>query len=165
MSPPASRSHQRPVPRSLRCLPVLIVIAWLSGCHSASAPAELPTCSMTLGSRSFVIEIANTDPTREKGLMQRDSMPADHGMIFVFPDEKPRDFWMKNTRFDLDIAFLDASGKVVSIKQMKAYDLSTTPSDAPAKYAVELNKGAAANAGLKVSDQVQIPPQARDARE
>jgi hypothetical protein len=92
-------------------------------------------------------------------------MPGDHGMIFVFPDEQQRQFWMKNTRFDLDIAFINTQGQVVSIKQMKAYDLNTTSSDGAAKYAIELNLGAAAGAGLQVGEKVDVPAEAKDTKE
>ena len=68
-------------------------------------------------------------------------MPADHGMIFVFRDESPRAFWMKNTLIPLDILYLDATGRVVSVKQMKPHDLTRVPSDGPAMYAIELNAG------------------------
>ena len=72
--------------------------------------------------------------------MRRDSLPSDQGMIFVFDKEEQRGFWMANVRFPLDIIFLDATGKVVSIKQMKAYDPSSTPSNGPAQYAIELSR-------------------------
>jgi uncharacterized membrane protein (UPF0127 family) len=89
-------------------------------------------------------------------------MPADHGMIFVFPDTEPRSFWMKDTRIPLDILYLDPDGVVVSIRQMKPYDLSGVHSDKPAKYAIELNKGAAERAGVKVGDKLEIPEAARN---
>ncbi len=144
---------------------VAVLSLWLLagvGCDTESPPTPLPTTSMHLGQANFTIEIANTDPTREFGLMKRDTMPPNHGMIFVFSDETPRSFWMKNTRIPLDIAFLDHNGQVVSIKQMKAYDLTSVPSDAAAKYAIELNLGAAQAAGLKVGDHVDIPTEARE---
>ena len=144
---------------------LLITALWITGCDSESRPAPLPTTKMQLGSANFDIEIANQDKTREHGLMQRDSMPMNHGMIFVFPAERPQAFWMKNTRIPLDIVYIDRDGKVVSIKQMKAYDLSTTPSDYPVKYAIELNLGVASQAGVKVGDHVDIPPEAKEAKE
>jgi hypothetical protein len=144
-----------------KVLSIALLIAIAAGCDSSPPQPALPATNMHLGNASFVIEIANTDPTREHGLMERDSMPANHGMIFVFPDEEQRAFWMKNTRFPLDIAFMDAAGKVVSIKQMRAYDLTTIPSEAPAKYAIELNLGAAEKAALKVGDQIDIPQEAK----
>jgi uncharacterized membrane protein (UPF0127 family) len=139
-----------------------------NGCGSSAvqpAPPTLPTTTMHLGNADFTIEIANTDPTREFGLMKRDDMAPTHGMIFVFGEEQPRSFWMKNTRFPLDILYLDSTGKIVSIKQMKAYDLTAVPSDAPAKYAIELNFGTAKNYGIKVGDQVDIPPDARQPKD
>ena len=95
--------------------------------------------------------------------MRRDSMPADHGMIFVFSREAPLAFWMSNTRIPLDILFIDGQGKVVSSKSMKPFDLRTTPSDAPAKYAIELNAGAAESSGVSVGDQLNIPLPAQTA--
>ena len=64
---------------------------------------------------------------------------------------------MKNTHIPLDIIFLSPEAKVVSIHQMEAFDLRTTYSDYPAKYAIELNQGAAEKAGVKVGDTLQIP--------
>jgi uncharacterized membrane protein (UPF0127 family) len=144
------------------------VLFFGNGCGSSAvqpAPPTLPTTTMHLGKADFTIEIANTDPTREFGLMKRDDMAPTHGMIFVFGDEQPRSFWMKNTRFPLDILYLDSGGKIVSIKQMKAYDLTAVPSDAPAKYAIELNLGAANAYGIRVGDHVDIPPDARQPKD
>jgi uncharacterized membrane protein (UPF0127 family) len=118
---------------------------------------------MTIGQKTFTLEVADTEETRERGLMFRQSMPADHGMIFVFEEERPLNFWMKNTAIPLDIIFVSAGGKVVSIHQMKPYDTSTTSSDGPAKYAIELNQGAAKGAGVNVGDKLVIPPTAREA--
>ncbi len=135
-----------------------------NGCDSSPPVSTLPTTNMHLGNANFVIEIANSNDVRMHGLMERDSMPNNHGMIFVFPDEQPREFWMKNTRYPLDIAYINSAGQVVSIKQMKAYDLTGIPSDAPAKYAIELNLGAASTVGLKAGDHIDIPPEAKDAK-
>lgn len=133
----------------------------LSACASSQPANELPTVSMRIGSKTYDLEIADTVPTQERGLMRRDSMPSNHGMIFVFRSEKPRDFWMKDTRFDLDIIFIAGDGRIVSIKTMKAYDLTSVPSDGPAKYAIELNAGQAAETGVRVGDILQIPSAAK----
>ena len=69
---------------------------------------------------------------------------------------------MKNTRIPLDIIFVNAAGVVVSVKQMRPYDVSTVYTDAPAKWAIELNQGKAAEAGVKVGDQLTIPESARN---
>jgi uncharacterized protein len=139
-------------------LAVLMLTTFLppAGCRRKPA-GDLPTIPMRIGKDTLTLEVANTNATREYGLMHRDSMPADHGMLFVFPDERRLGFWMKNTRIPLDIIFIDAAGKVVSIHQMKPHDLSTTKSDGPAKYAIELNKGRATPTGIKPGDVIEIP--------
>src|SRR3954453_15267467 len=118
---------------------------------------SLRTTSMKIGSQTFALEVADTEATQRVGLMKRDSMPSDHGMIFVFDREEERQFWMKDTRIALDILYLDARGKVISIKQMKPYDKTAVASDGPAKYAIELNLGEAARCGVKVGDILTLP--------
>jgi hypothetical protein len=139
----------------------VLLAALAGGCEHS--PMGLPTVKMSIGNRSYELEVANTRAAEEKGLMERDALPADHGMIFVFASERILDFWMKNTRFPLDIVFADADGRVVSIRQMKAYDLNTTSSIYPAKYAIELNNGQAAACGVKVGDKLAIPNKAANA--
>lgn len=134
------------------------------GCHGGSKDG-LRTVRMQIGQKAFTLEVADTPGTREYGLMLRDSMPGDHGMIFVFPYEQEQSFWMKNTRIPLDIVYVDAGGRVVSVRQMKPYDLSSVPSNGKAKYAIELNQGAAADAGVKAGDQLSIPDDAREPRQ
>lgn len=144
----------------------LILSLALIGCEQRSAaPVKLlPTTSLAIGNRTLTLEIANDDDTRETGLMNRDSMPADRGMIFVFPNERRRAFWMKNTRIPLDILFLDRDGRIVSIHTMQPFDLTSTPSDGAAQYAIELNAGTASQLGLHAGDTIRLPstlPQAR----
>jgi uncharacterized membrane protein (UPF0127 family) len=131
-----------------------LLLCLLTAC-TEPPQSNLPTVAMAMGSNTFTLEIAADPAARDFGLMRRDSMPARHGMIFVFADEQPRDFWMRNTRFDLDIIYLDARGRIVSIKRMKAYDESSTPSDGPAKYAIELNAGGAD--ALRAGQTLPIP--------
>lgn len=144
--------------------PLLAVVCTL-GCEKYESPGKLPTVSMPLGSKTYTLEIASNNATRQKGLMERDAIPENWGMIFVFPDEAVRGFWMKNTRIPLDIIYVDASGKIVSIHQMKPYDLTSTFSKLPAKYAIELNVGQAATAGLKEGDVLVIPAEAKETKE
>lgn len=121
---------------------------------------NLPSTTIQLGSQRFIVEIAKDEPTRRTGLMNRPSMPPDHGMIFVFPVQQPLGFWMDNTLIPLDIIYLDREGRVVSIHSMQPLDLRKVASAAPAKYAIELNHGAAARTGLRPGDPVQIPAEA-----
>jgi uncharacterized membrane protein (UPF0127 family) len=133
------------------------------GCTSQSQGQRgLPTTSMRIGSRTFELEIARTQDQLATGLMNRDSMPADHGMIFVFDNDQLLHFWMKDTRYPLDVIFVNSGGQVVSVRQMAAYDTKTdTTSEGLAEYAIELNLGAAVAAGVLPADHLDIPAAAR----
>jgi len=146
---------------SFLLLPILLV-----GCDEEKPqtawPQKLPTTQMSIGGQTFTIEIANEDKEREIGLMKRDSIPSDHGMIFVFPVEEPRAFWMKSTWIDLDIVYVRADGTIDSIAPLRAYDISSVPSAGPAKYAIEFNSGVAAKLGIKPGDKLSIPDVAKE---
>ncbi|HPS59065.1 MAG TPA: DUF192 domain-containing protein [Spirochaetota bacterium] len=88
------------------------------------------------------IEIADTQPEKEKGLMFRSSLPYDRGMLFVFDSERSLSFWMKNTYIPLDIAYISSKGIINEIYRMEPLDYSIVyPSKKPAKYALEVNAG------------------------
>ncbi len=136
-----------------------LLVSLLAGCSSGS-PSGLPETSMRVGSKTYHLEIAADDASREHGLMERDAMDPDHGMIFIFPKPSVQNFWMRHTRFPLDIIFAGDDGKVLSVDTMKPYD-ETTPHESagPAKYAIELNVGELASSGVKPGDKLQIPQQ------
>jgi len=129
--------------------------------NNGSGAQSLPTVKMKIGTQTFDLEIARTSEQQALGLMKRDSMPRDHGMIFVFPEERMLEFWMKDTRIPLDIMYLDSKGKVVSVSQMQPYDLTSVSSEVPAQYAIELNAGMVKQAGIKSHDILDIPAAAR----
>ena len=116
--------------------------------------------SVELGGSTFSVEIADTQAKHQLGLMFRDSMPADHGMIFIFADEAPRSFWMKNTRIPLDIMYFDKDLKLVSLSAdtppCKVSSCPAYPSIAPAKYVLELNAGIAASLGVGLGDKLKL---------
>ena len=90
-------------------------------------------------------ETADTFYKQAIGLMNREKLDENQGMIFIFDDEKPREFWMKNTLIPLDIIFLDKDFKIVSIiknaQPCKTIDCEIYPSINPAKYVIEINGG------------------------
>jgi hypothetical protein len=140
----------------LRLIVAALLLVALSGCNQRYT-TTLPTAPLQLGARQYTVEIAADDNARQTGLMFRPYMPLDYGMVFVFDEEKPENFYMKNTQIPLDIIFMDHAGRVVSIKTMQPLDLRLTPSDGPVSFAVELNAGQAAATALHVGNVVSIP--------
>lgn len=103
------------------------------------------------------IEIADNDAERAQGLMFRDSMPENAGMLFLMETEEPQAFWMKNTILSLDIMFVNADRRIVSIhKSCKPYSLDQIESGKPAMYVVEVNAGYADRHGLKTGDLISF---------
>ncbi len=103
------------------------------------------------------IEIADDEYQTQTGLMHRKSMSKEQGMLFIFPDEAPRSFYMKNTLIPLDIIYIDANFKVVSIqKDAKPLDESALLSDGPAKYVLEINATLTDSWSLKVGDSISF---------
>jgi uncharacterized protein len=103
------------------------------------------------------IEVANDDAEKEQGLMYRDTMAENDGMLFLMGVEEPQTFWMKNTILPLDIIFVDADRKIVSIhKNCKPYSLDQIPSGKPALYVVEVNAGYAVNHQIDVGDRISF---------
>lgn len=99
------------------------------------------TTELDVGGVSVTAEIADTPALRERGLMERDSLPENHGMLFVYPEERDLSFWMRNTPLALDIAFIDRGGTIVNIETMRPNDDANTVSTRPAMYALEMEAG------------------------
>jgi uncharacterized membrane protein (UPF0127 family) len=101
------------------------------------------------------IEIADDDALRGKGLMDRRQMELGQGMLFIFEEEDYRAFWMKNTYLPLDILYLDGQKRIVRIwENTTPLSEESIPSDAPAKYVVEVNAGFCALYGITTGDQM-----------
>jgi uncharacterized membrane protein (UPF0127 family) len=103
------------------------------------------------------IEVADTDPEREQGLMYRESMAENEGMLFLMGEETLQAFWMKNTIISLDILYADSDRRIVSIhKNCKPYSLDQIPSEIPATYVVEVNAGYSSKYGIEVGDLISF---------
>jgi uncharacterized membrane protein (UPF0127 family) len=104
----------------------------------------------------FQVEVARTSEEQERGLMYRDSLAADAGMIFPFNPPQPASFWMKNTRIPLDIIFIRHDGTIARITAMtKPYSLDLIPSGEPVAAVLEIAGGRAAAAGITPGDRVR----------
>jgi len=116
--------------------------------------------AVEIGGRQFFVEVADNDAARQKGLMFRQNLPADHGMLFIFPDQAPRAFWMKNTRIPLDILYFNRDLELVAqqrqVPPCHQRDCPSYPSGRPARYVLELNAGTASELGLKVGDRLTL---------
>ena len=123
---------------------------------------DLPVTNISIQGQSFDMEIASTPATREHGLMQRDSMPTYHGMIFVFESPGIYPFWMHYTRFPLDIIWLSDQGQIVTIATMQAYVETTEQNTVPALYVIELHAGMAQKLGLRTGMSIKLPSEVRN---
>ena len=132
----------------------LLLVVALSGCGKSS----LPVRTIMVDSHSVKVEVAALPDTRATGLMNRDSMPADEGMLFIYPNEAPRSFWMKNTRIPLDIAFISRDGTIVRIAQMQPFQETRTQSLYPATYALEMNLNWFESHDVQEGDKVTAIP-------
>jgi len=108
---------------------------------TAKAQADEPEIALNIGLYVIRAEVVDRPDTRARGLMYRKSMPANHGMLFVFPYPEQQCFWMKNTLIPLSIAFLDDRGVIVNIADMQPQTEDNHCSERPVRYALEMNQG------------------------
>ena len=103
--------------------------------------------TISVGPKKIKVELAQTEEQHAHGLMFRKKLATNEGMLFVFDDEAPRSFWMKNTLINLSIGYFSKDKKLVDIQEMTAMnsimqtELSTYPSKGPAMYALEMSEG------------------------
>ena len=129
--------------------------AWLP---LAACSADGPRVS--IAGATYSVEIADEPDEQRQGLMFRDEMPRDHGMLFIFDREQPRSFWMKNTRIPLDIIYFDAERRLVSVvenaRPCRTAQCPGYPSAGPAQYVLELNAGEAGRLDLEPGDRFEL---------
>lgn len=124
---------------------------------------KFDTAEIEIGSRRIKVELAQSPEQQQKGLMYRESLEADKGMLFIFPAEEKLSFWMKNTYIDLSIAYIGKNLKIVDIQEMKATTPLETgtppsyPSKKPAMYALEMPKHWFKKSNIKVGQSLKLP--------
>lgn len=137
-----------------RLLFALMVMLCVGGCAAGEAKVELR-------GKQFTVEIADSADERARGLMYRDRMDASAGMLFLFDRQETQAFWMKNTKIPLDILYFDQQWKLVG------WSLNTPPcslgdqcpgypSQAPARYVLELNAGTTEQLGAQFGDSLTV---------
>ncbi|MCK5833781.1 DUF192 domain-containing protein [bacterium] len=117
---------------------------------------KLPTHKLQIDTFSITVEVAKNNNDRMRGLMFRTYLPDTAGMLFIFEDELPHSFWMKNTLIPLSIAFIDADWVITDIKWMKPGDLSSHYPSKPVLYALEMKRGWFSSRGIKPGDKVKF---------
>lgn len=107
--------------------------------------------------KTLDIEIADNEYETQTGLMYRTELGTNQGMLFIFPDMQMRSFYMKNTKIPLDIIYIDNDKKIVSFqKNARPYDERSLPSEAPAKYVLEISAGLSDEWQLEVGDKIEF---------
>ncbi len=142
-------------------LALVFALALLAACDQL-AGENVAILHTAIGDWRFTVEIADDDSERARGLMYRQSLAPDAGMLFDFQDERPVAFWMQNTLIPLDMIFIAADGTVRSFhERARPLDPSSIPSGAPVRFVLEIPGGRAAEIGLAVGDRLEHPRIAR----
>ena len=138
------------------------LLASIAGCgtpaprDATGQPLEPLSVVTATGTHKFMVEIADEEPERQRGLMFREPLADDRGMLFEFPDVTERGFWMRNTPSSLDIIYIDPQGRIVSITSHAVpFSEQVIPSNGAASGVLELRAGRAGEIGAKAGDQVQ----------
>ncbi len=137
---------------------LVVLAAALAAVPGASAqdqlPAKLRAIPIKVGGHPLKVELADNDAARARGLMYRQAIGRNDGMLFVFPELGYHSMWMMNTYIPLSVAFLDAQGRILNILDMEPKTQGTHTSAGPARFAVETNKGWFAEKKIKAGDKV-----------
>lgn len=161
----------------MRALTITLVLLLLADCggepsgadtrasdgdsSGAAYASDLRTLTIDSGGEEVEVrvEIADSPDEQVRGLMERTALAEDRGMLFVFPDEEVRSFWMKNTLIPLSIAYMDSEGRIVDLQDMKPLDDEEPHyvSSEPAQFALEVNKGFFEEHGVEVGDRAELP--------
>lgn len=135
---------------------ILFIIFCVSVCWGVDT--EIKIIPLYIGSEKFMVEIADTDEKRITGMMYREFVPDDFGMLFINEIEDYRSFWMKNCRVHLDIIFLDKNKQIINIHfnvpPCENEPCPTYESKQPAQYVLELRANRAKELNLKPGDTI-----------
>lgn len=141
---------------------MLILLLCLFVGTGAAAPRVPVVVATEAGEHLFRAEVADTAAERARGLMFREELAPDAGMLFLFDPPRRVSFWMKNTFISLDMLFIDARGRIVQIaERTEPESLDPHGPDQPVHAVLEINGGLAERLGIRVGDEVRAPPLGR----
>ncbi len=139
---------------------VLSPIIW--GCSKHSSISNNISYEININNKIARAEVAFTQKDRAIGLMFRDKLDKDHGMLFIYPQEQNLSFWMKNTQIPLSIAFINSSEVITQIESMVPYSLLSHASKDKARFALEMEEGWFIKNGIKAGSKVGFSSEIRN---
>jgi len=128
---------------------------------AAFAQQKFPVISLTSGIHVIKAEVAANNADREQGLMFREKLGPNEGMVFLFEEPAAVCMWMKNTLIPLSVAFLDENGKIINIEDMQPQTTESHCSKKPAVYALEMNQGWFKQKNIKPGSLIEGLPRLR----
>ena len=134
---------------------LFVLIPTLCSCSSHSNKAD-SLFEIMVNGKSIHVEVASTQKSRMLGLMFRNELDKDQGMLFIYPQEQYLSFWMKNTKIPLSIAFINSNGVIIQIESMTPYSLINHVSKDKLKYALEMEGDWFRENGIKVGSRISI---------
>ena len=144
---------------SLKTSAAALLMTLASGLAIAEdAPQQLPAIRLSTGMHVLQVMVAQTPEQLSTGLMFRKTMGTNDGMLFVFDEPSQQCFWMKNTLLPLSIAFIDDTGVVANIDDMKPQTLDSHCSTKPVRFVLEMNVGWFDKRGIKAGSKFQGEP-------
>lgn len=152
------RSLSTPV----RLVGLLVALGCRPSSSAAPAPASAPGAPARVlvdaaaGTVAVRVEVARTPEAQRRGLMFRQKLDPDAGMIFVFDREEPHAFWMENTLVPLDMLFVSADGRVAAIVERAPLDRASNDGGVASRYVLEVNRGWSRTHGVHVGDRVRF---------
>jgi uncharacterized membrane protein (UPF0127 family) len=132
----------------------LLLAAGILCAFAAIADTALKRTDVHIGKHALRVEVAANDAQRSRGLMHREKMAKNDGMLFIFDEPGYHSMWMMNTLIPLSVAFLDKSGVILNIEDMEPRTTDAHTAAGPAVYAIETNKGWFAERKIKPGDKV-----------
>lgn len=132
---------------------LLVALSFLA-LPTAQSQSTLPTVKLSAGIHLITAELADNDPSRMRGLMFRERLAPNQGMVFVFDGKGPQCMWMRNTLIPLSVAFIDDDGSIVNIEDMQPKTEDSHCARRPVRYALEMELGWFAKRGIKAGSRI-----------
>ena len=139
-------------------LSTALLTAFLTGSLPAGAQEKLPVTTLTIGIHLIQAEVAIRDEERAQGLMFREKMGQNEGMVFRFNSPNQVCMWMKNTLLPLSVAFIDDAGSITNIEEMEPQTLEAHCASKPARYALEMNQAWFKKKNIKAGSKISGLP-------